>query len=846
MTKRLVVIDGKSVFYRGYYAMPGLSLKDGTPIGGVYGFVTLAIELIKKLEPDYVAVAWDKPKTNIRKRRELYPPYKANRKPAPADFYEQIPILQELLDAFGWPFYEVDDYEADDILGGFARQATEKGIETCLLTSDLDALQLVGPLTKVYALKNGLSNLEEFDIAYFENKYGIQVEQFLDLKSLKGDSSDNLPGVPGIGEKTAVTLLQEYQTLDNIYAHLDDIKPTVAKKLEAGKESAYLCKEVGRIWTDVPVELDWDVADVNDTDLDKVAAILKRLEFHSLVNRLPQHMRHHDDGPVVAPRDRLPELSVAEWPTTIQFSHDQPVLVQLHDGEVLIAPDRQTFWQRPLAEVPAAVWRALEFAPLVAFDAKALYHAVAHEGTVLDVAQLHDIAVAAFLLDPLARDRSLQGVTGCEATDGPGRLLAELWRVYDEQHKAFAQLPRLKGVADELDFPIVRLLFLMEHRGIKLDPQVLASMSKELGDEHAQLEQEMYALAGREFNIGSPSQLSEVLFTTLGLPTTGIKKGKTGFSTGQKELDKLRGLHPMIELIERTRELAKLKNTYVDTLPLLADAAGRIHTTFNQDGTATGRMSSTNPNLQNIPVRTDLGRRIRSAFVAEPGNVFVSADYSQFELRLAAVLAGDQQLIDDFSGDVDIHTKTASEVYGIPLEEVTKLQRRAAKVINFGVLYGMSPHGLSAATGMSFTEAKQFIDQYFALRAPIRQFIDTTLEQAKTDGYVETFYGRRRPTPDVNSSNFMVREAAKRAAANMPIQGTEADLMKRAMLQVEQKLTGKGQQLLQIHDSILVECPREHADAVATILKDTMEQVAPELPIRLNVDVSIGENWGEL
>ena len=842
--KRLAVIDGKSVFYRGYYAMPGLSTKDGTPTGGVFGFASLAIELIKKLEPDYVAVAWDKPKTNIRKRKEIYPEYKAGRKPAPPDFYEQIPILHELLDAFGWPLYELDDYEADDILGTFALEAAEKGIETCLLTSDLDALQLIAPHTKVYALKNGLSNIEEFDVAHFEEKYGINVHQFLDLKSLKGDSSDNLPGVPGIGEKTGVQLLQEYGTLDNIYEHLDDIKPSTANKLRAGKELAYISKEVGRIWTDAPVKLDWDVADVNDTDLPKVAAILNKLEFHSLIKRLPKHMQDEHAGHALAVEKR--ELDIVEKPWPAQLLVNGPVVVDLVDDELWLAAGRAEAYHIPVRDVPTSAWRVFELATVVAYDVKQLYRDLAALG-VDDVqfAQIHDIRQAAFLIDPLRRDRSLGALIGGELEAQLERMEA-LWQVYDWQIEALQELPRVADIAQRFDFPLIHPLFLVEHRGIKVDKSVLAAMSKELGDEHKKLEQEMYTLVGYEFNIASPTQLSEVLFTKLQLPTTGIKKGKTGYSTGQKELDKLRGQNPIIELIERTRELAKLKNTYVDTLPLVADKHDRIHTTFNQDVAATGRLSSTDPNLQNIPVRTDLGRRIRGAFVPERGNVFVSADYSQFELRLAAVLADDKELINDFNGDVDIHTKTAAQVYGIPMDDVTKRQRRDAKVINFGVLYGMSPHGLSAATGMNFVEAKKFIDHYFELRAPIRAYIDATLEKAKTEGYVETYYGRRRPTPDVNSSNFMVREGAKRQAANMPIQGTEADLMKLAMIQVEKKLEGLGEQILQVHDSILVECPKENGEKIAEILRQTMESIAPELPIKLKVDVGIGEDWGEL
>ncbi len=843
--KRLAVIDGKSVFYRGYYSMPGLSTKDGTPTGGVFGFASLAIELIKKLEPDYVAVAWDKAKTNIRKRTEIYPEYKSGRKPAPPDFYEQIPILHELLDAFGWPLYECDDYEADDIMGTFAVEAAEKNIETCLLTSDLDALQLISPHTKVYALKNGLSNIEEFDVAYFENKYGINVHQFLDLKSLKGDSSDNLPGVPGIGEKTGIQLLQEYGTLDGIYEHLDDIKPSVANKLRAGKELAYISKEVGRIWTDAPVKLDWGVADVNDTDLPKVAAILEKLEFHSLVKRLPKHMQDEHAGHALAV-DKLSTSDMTEKPWPKQLMLSGPAVVDLVDDELWLAVNRDEVYHMPLSKIDKSVWKALELTTVIAYDVKQFYHDLAARGIEgIHFAQIHDVRQAAFLIDPLRRDRSLGGLIGGTLETRIEHMEA-LWQVYDWQCEAFKELPRVADIAQRFDFPLIHTLFLVEHRGIKIDKKFLAKMSDELGEEHAKLEQSMYAMAGHEFNIGSPAQLSEVLFVDLALPTTGVKKGKTGYSTGQKELDKLRGQHPIIELIERTRELAKLKNTYVDTLPLVTDTHDRIHTTFNQDVAATGRLSSTDPNLQNIPVRTELGRRIREAFIPEKGNVLVGADYSQFELRLAAVLADDKELINDFNGDVDIHTKTAALVYGIPMDDVTKGQRRDAKVINFGVLYGMSPHGLSVATGMNLAEAKKYIDQYFELRAPIRAYIDATLQQAKTEGYVETYYGRRRPTPDVNSSNFMVREAANRQAANMPIQGTEADLMKLAMIKIEERLDGLGEQILQVHDSVLVECPKKNADKVAEILRETMESIAPELPVKLKVDVGIGKNWGEL
>ena len=844
--KRLVVIDGKSVFYRGYYAMPGLSMADGTPTGGVYGFVSLAIELIKKLEPDYVAVAWDKRGTNIRKRRELYPEYKAGRKPAPDDFYQQIPILHELLDAFGWPLYEIDDYEADDIMGAFARQAESRGIETCLITSDLDALQLISPMTKVYAMKNGLRNIEEFTAEHFEKKYGIRTEQFLDLKALKGDSSDNLPGVPGIGEKTAVKLLQEYETLDGVYEHLNEQKGALRTKLENGRESAYLTKQVAEIWTDAPIELDWGVADVNDCDFARVTEILQKLEFNSLIGRLPRTMQAAENEKKEEPKLNIPRIE--KLPDVPMFEAENIIYIDSSEPDVIyISSNSESVWTAKIDEISQSIWQLLAQGIVIAADVKQLYHALDNYGVAVRFHEVWDIEQAAFLIDPLKRDRSLNALSGDFSDDNSAVYqLARLHKIYREQKVYMSNNSQIARVAYEFDFPVIWALFQMEKRGMKLDDTLLKQMGDELAAEVGELEQQMYSMAGYEFNASSPAQLSEVLFTKLQLPTAGIKKGKTGYSTGQKELDKLRGQHPIIELIERYRELTKLISTYIEALPKLMAADGRIHTTFNQDVTSTGRLSSTNPNLQNIPVRTELGRKIRQAFVPSDGKVFVGADYSQFELRLAAVLAGDEKLIEDFNSDVDIHAKTAAETYGISIDEVSKSQRRAAKVINFGVLYGMSPHGLAAATGMSFTEAKKFIDHYFEVRKPIRQYLDKILTQAREQGFVETYFGRRRPTPDVKSSNFMVRSSAERAAMNMPIQGTEADLMKLAMIRLEDKLSGLADAILQVHDSILVECKPEDVQKVSEIMKAEMEGVCPELPIKLKVDVGTGANWGEV
>jgi DNA polymerase-1 len=844
--KRLAVIDGKSVFYRGYYAMPGLALPDGTPTGGVFGFTSIAIELIKKLEPDYVAVAWDIKGTSAAKRLEIFDGYKAGRTKPQDDFYAQLPILREVLEAFNWPLYELDQYEADDIMGTFAAQAKEAGIEACLVTGDYDLLQLIDDNTGVYITRTGSTDLVRYDDDAFEAKYGIKVNQFVDYKALVGDSSDNIPGVPKIGPKAAQTLLTTYGDLDSIYAHTDDLKGAQQKNIVEGKDSAYMSQKLAQIFIDAPIEIDWEAASIERTRVDTVLEVLRKYQFHSLIGRLPKHMKIGDtvvDVEALEEKAEIIPLEVVEWPDTLRI--DGPVLIDVIDDALWVSTDKQTIATKLVKDIDSSIWTALEMATVISYDVKDIYHKLAALGAFPRFSDVHDIRQAAFLIDPLLRDRSANALIGMEDPE-PTQLLAGLWTVYATQVFFFEQVPKIARIARDLDFPLTYTLFRMEHKGVLVDPAVLNNMSDELGTEHKKLEQEMYSMVGYEFNIGSPAQLSEVLFTKLQLPTTGIKKGKTGYSTGQAELDKLRGQHPIIELIEQTRELAKLKNTYTDSLPKLADEHNRIHTTFNQDVAATGRLSSTNPNLQNIPIRTELGRKIREAFIADGDKVLVSADYSQFELRLAAVLADDKSLINDFNGDVDIHTKTASEVYGIPMDEVTKNQRRDAKVINFGVLYGMSPHGLAAQTGMSFGQAKDFIDQYFKLREPIRKFIDDTLTKARTEGYVETYFGRRRPTPDIKSSNFMVRASAERAAANMPIQGTEADLMKLAMIRVDEKLGDLGDQVLQIHDSILIECPEENADKVADILKTTMEEIAPELGISLRVDVSSGKNWGDL
>ena len=774
--KRLVLIDGKSVFYRGYYAMGALSLPDGTPTGGVYGFAAIAMEIVKKLSPTKVVVAWDS-KTSTSKRRALFKDYKAGRIKPGDDFYAQIPLLEELVKNLGWTFIELDDYEADDIIGTLSREADEAGdYETFIISSDLDMLQIVDDNTHMWRILKGFTNIEQIDIPEIEQKYGIKKTQFLDLKALKGDSSDNIPGVPGIGEKTAAKLLNDYGDLDNIYNNIDKISGATRTKLENGKDSAYLSRKLAKIMFDAPLDLN----QIPDFSFDRAKTIsaLEKLRFNSLLRKYELINEKHD--------------------------------VEISKHNIKIQKDI-----------------------IINYDIKGLMHSnkkIAEE-ILRDKEPFWDLSQAAFLLNPLVKSE-------------PKLIVPE--EEYQKQLQEFEKSPKLYQVLTELDLPLIPVLYKMEEKGMLVDKAYFANLRQEYTAEVAKLEQEVFSLAGKSFNLNSPIQLSEILFIDLRLPIKGIKKTSRGYSTGAKELDKLKNLHPIIPKIIEYREAAKLLSTYIIPIPELADKNSRIHTTFTQNVTATGRLSSKDPNLQNIPVRTEEGKRIRAGFIAPEGKVLVSADYSQFELRLAAALSNDQNLINDFNNNIDIHTKTASEAFNIPFDQVTKDQRRAAKVINFGILYGMSVKGLAEAANMPIYEAKQFIDNYFKLRAPIKQKLESILKQAREEGYVETFYGRRRPTPDVKSPNFVIRQAAERAAANMPIQGTEADLMKRAMVNVDQALPKTAHLVMQVHDSLIVECEAKEAETVAKILKEKMENVAPELPVKLAVEVTIGKNWGEL
>lgn len=861
--------------------MPNLSTREGKPTGGVYGFAVLALQILKKLNPDYVIVAWDKSKTNIRSRLKLYPEYKANRKPMPDDMREQIPLLRELLDGFNWPLMEVDDYEADDIMGALAKQAQAKGIETLLVSSDMDLLQLVDGNIQLYTLKKGLTNIVHYTDELIQAEFGFSKEKFDDYKALKGDSSDNIPGVAGIGDKTAKDLVQKYETLENIYKHIEDFKGALRKNLEENKDMAYLSRELVHIMTDAPVKLDLKAADVQDANPGKIADLFHQLSFKRLVEELPSQMKPEQELFTAA---NEPKNDSFEAEPSMVVKNEKELLSILKKGTKQIALyslfKPHELWQLPVLD-----------GVLFSLDGKQSYLIEANEKTLLktfgtllqnsnigligyDLKQdikawresgidlsnvAFDVMDGAFLLNALLREQTLHDLAQDELDMSlpeferigtldialAGAVMNALWKLFQTYEKQLKKLPKVQKVANEIEWPIIPVLARMEQQGIQLESSYLDKMSKDFEQKITAVTKLIYKESKTEFNISSPAQLQTVLFETLALPKAFVKKTKTGYSTAASELEKLRTLHPIIDLITQYRELTKLKSTYVDALPRLVDTEGRLHTSFKLTVAQTGRLSSDNPNLMNIPVRTEAGRLIRNAFVARRGNVLISADYSQFELRIAAFLADDKNMIHAFNQGIDIHAMTAAELADKEIGDVTKFERRAAKVVNFGVLYGMSPHGLSVATGMTRDKAKEFIDRYFEVRQPLVKYLEGLVVQAKKDGYVETLFGRRRPVPDIHSSNFVVRNAAERQTMNMPIQGTAADLMKMAMIEVDKQLGDDCQMLLQIHDSILVEAPKANAEKISKQIEKIMETIY-KLPVKLDVDVTVGKNWGEL
>ena len=847
---KLMILDGNSIINRAFYGIRMLNAPDGTPTNAVYGFLSTFRRVFDLAQPQAVCVAFDVHAPTFR--HEQYALYKAQRKPMPEELAVQMPLLKQTLDYMGVRRLELAGWEADDLLGTVARRCEAAGWTCDVVTGDKDSLQLITDSTHVFNVKTrmGQTDTIEYTPERFREEYGFDPIRMIDLKALMGDSSDNIPGVPGIGEKTAKDLLVRFGTVADIYRDLDalDIKPGVRKKLTEGRESAQLSFDLATIRTDAPIDFALESAVWDHDYQPELYDWFRRLNFTSLSEKWGLQPA---DG-VSAPSSALPAVDVADSaalraleqavtaaPYVAVLAPDGLDTLTLCDGKACYALS----WAQ-LGDDYNAFLRLLFSARVrkAGHNIKDLMRALLDEGLPTD-GFVFDTALAAYLLDATAGSYDLprlaQTYLGEELPD-----VQSVWAlqpVLHEKMDARAMLP----LYTDVELPLCPVLARMEQAGFLVDRKALYDFGESLTSSIEQLQQSIWALAGEPFNIQSPKQLGSVLFERLMLPAG--KKTKTGWSTNAAVLDKLRGKHPIVEQILDYRTLTKLKSTYADGLLKEISADGRIHTNFQMTVTATGRLSSTEPNLQNIPVRRELGAQIRRMFVASPGKVLVDADYSQIELRLLAHIANDETMIAAFRSGEDIHAVTASQVFGVPLAEVTPLQRSHAKAVNFGIVYGISAFSLAQDIGVFQSEAKAYMDSYFAKYHGVRAYMTRVVEQAKADGYVTTLFGRRRDLPELKSSNFNLRSFGERVALNMPIQGTAADIIKAAMVRVDARMRAEKLQarlLLQVHDELIVECPAEEAETVKTILVDEMEHVV-DYRVPLLVDAKIGASWAE-
>ena len=863
MAEKFLVIDGSSLIHRAFFALPPLMTKQGLHTGAVYGLCNMLLKLLGDLQPTYMAVAFDKSRKTFR--TELYADYKGQRKPTPSELSEQFPLAMKVLGTMGIPTLELDNYEADDIIGTFAVHAPED-VEVIIVTGDRDELQLVDTRTKVYYTKRGISDIQIFDEAEFAANYeGLVPKQLIELKGLMGDASDNIPGVPGVGPKTALKLIKEYGDVETVLENIDKVSGKALKaKLADNKESALLSKKLATICTEAPV--DTDIAKYALAPLrEEARTLMQDLEFRNMYDRFASVLggaQHSFDlfGETVeqesAPTEHVTLPAQAEQlfaalkacreavPVAVTVSGQLPELYfsraeLLVEGKVYILDSFSSCWDKFDA------WLADADCKKLTVDSKELYKCclcrkVQAQGLV------DDVALAAYLADPghnsyALADLSKRYLASTLPTDCENiALLAVQLR---EQLKEYEQL----ALYEELELPLAPVLAKMELSGITPDMELLAQLNEDMTARIAQLEKQAMEQAGEEFNLKSPKQLGIILFERLQLPV--IKKTKTGYSTDAKVLEALEGKHPLIATILEHRKLAKLQSTYLDGLkPLVNAKTGRIHTHFQQTVTVTGRLSSTDPNLQNIPTRTEEGKQIRRIFVPGAGyDYLMSCDYSQVELRILACIAHDELLLDAFRHGQDIHARTAAEVFGVPLAEVTHEMRSRAKAVNFGIVYGISDFGLAKQLDVGRKEAAGYIESYFARYTGVKKYMEDIVAKAREQGYVSTLMGRRRYLPDIRHSNFNLRSFAERTAINTPIQGTAADIMKKAMIDVERALEQAGCKsriLLQVHDELVLEVTEDERERVAELVRATM-QAAASLEIPLLADVNFGKNWAE-
>jgi DNA polymerase-1 len=921
----LYLIDGHALAYRMYFALTAggstqrWQSSKGEPTAGIYGFAREMIRILEQEKPEYMAVAFDTGKTF---RHEIYSEYKGTRAKMPDDLRPQIGRIREMVDIFNLPRLEMEGFEADDVLGSVARLAAEQGLGVKIITGDRDLLQLVNERTAVYLAGDDKTYVTAEDVA--NSKFGVPPEKVVDYKAIVGDKSDNIPGVPGVGEKTAVGLLEKYGTLDEIYAHLDEIENRWRAKLEEGKDSAYLSRELATIRTDLPVKLDLELARTGQFDPAALEAFFQELEFRSLLKKVAE-LSGGPPAPAPATKpagqlslfgDEAPTLSAPQTTVDIEVqvvdtpAKLQALVTELNRAEVISFDTETTSTNEMQADIVGISLAIREgtgyYIPLghkngpnlpveqvisalrdpmtnpkigkIAHNAKYDYIVLARYG--LKVTPLtFDTMIAEFVIDPGSRDLGLKNLaearlgermTHIEDLIGKGKNQLSMAEVEAGLAAAYAaadaeipirlipilreQLERVEGMKlmEEIEMPLISVLAEMEMSGILLDLPFFADMSTELQGRLQEIEKQVYQSVGREFNLNSTQQLSDVLFNRLRLepPVRGKKTASGHYSTNAAVLENLRGKHEVVDWLLEHRELSKLKSTYLDALPAAVNPnTGRVHTSYSQTGAITGRLSSSNPNLQNIPIRTAEGRRVRNGFIAGPGNVLLSVDYSQIELRIVAYMAEDEGMLAAFRQGQDIHATTAGAIYSVPLEAVTKEQRRHAKAINFGLIYGMSVFGLTRTTELTLAESEKFVRAYFEQFPGVKWYLDGIRKLAAQQGYVETLLGRRRYFPMLkNPTNINLKNREEREAINAPIQGTAADIMKIAMLKIPAALDEaglRGKMLLQVHDEIVLECPESELEATARVVQETM-QAAYRLSIPLLTEARCGPNWGQM
>ena len=877
---KLVLIDGHSILNRAFYGVPDLTNAAGLHTNAIYGFLNILFKILDEESPDYLTVAFDVKATTFR--HEMFKEYKGTRKPMPEELREQVPVMKEVLQAMGIRIIEQAGYEADDLLGTIAKRAEAEGIDVSLVSGDRDLLQIATDRIRIRIpkTKGGRTEIENYYAADVEAKYQVNPVQFIDLKALMGDTADNIPGVPKVGEKTATDLMVQFGSLDGIYEHIDEVtKKSVKESLIQNKDLAYLSRELATIKLDSPLTYTLEEARVGNFFNEASYILFKKLEFKNLLNKFEKGVSNEEISAsfhlvenlaevealftrVLSDKDRQIGLKVVKE----AGRHGELLGVALHlqeEGSFLVL--KQGFLTEDYLKEKIALLGAQ--CRIATADIKSEYAYLQAQ----DTDRFFDVILAAYLLNPLKNDYTVEDIANeylnlmlPEKGQAFGRLsfkdalnekpedflkyccfeayVCAQAAVCLQQKLEETQMDRLMR---EIEMPLTLVLFSMEEEGIRVNPEALKDYGEALSGKITELEQEIYSEAGCEFNINSPKQLGEILFEKMGLP--GGKKTKTGYSTAADVLEKLSGEYPVVKHILEYRGLTKLKSTYADGLAAYIEDENRIHSTFNQTITATGRISSTEPNLQNIPIRMELGRQIRKVFIPKDGYCFMDADYSQIELRVLASMSGDERLIEAYRSHADIHRTTASQVFHIPFEEVTDLQRRNAKAVNFGIVYGISSFGLSEDLSISRKEAAAYIEQYFETYPQVKQFIDSLVKDAKKNGYAVTLYGRRRPVPELFSSIFMQRSFGERVAMNSPIQGTAADIIKIAMIRVFERLKKEGLKsklILQVHDELLIETALEEEEQVRMILEEEMVH-ASSLAVELEIDLHVGINWYE-